>query len=61
VREILADSGVEANLEHVRDLRRIAEYGLLATPVLVVNGEIKCSGKRPSRKQLEALLVRREG
>lgn len=56
IRELLASSGVPAELEHVRDPSRIAEYGLLATPVLVVNGEVRSSGKRPSKKHLETLL-----
>ncbi len=56
VREVLAGLEVEASLEHVRDLRQIAGYGLLPTPALVINGEVKCSGNRPSKKQLEALI-----
>ncbi len=57
LRDVLAQSDIQAELEHVRDPLRIAEYGLLATPALVVNGKVVCSGKRPRKGQLEALIA----
>ena len=58
IREVLAAAGVSAELEHVREPSRITDYGLLATPVLVVNGKVKCSGRRPTKRRLESLLLR---
>ena len=58
IRNLLASSGVAAEVEHIRDPSQIAGYGLLATPALVVNGEVRLSGKRPSKQHLETLLFR---
>jgi len=40
-------------VEHVRHLKEIASYGLVATPALAVNGEVKFSGRLPREKQLQ--------
>ena len=53
VRKILSETGIAANVEHVRDLKEIAEYGLVATPALVINNKVKCSGRVPSEKDME--------
>jgi len=37
----------------VRDVREIASYGMVATPALVINGEIKSSGRLPSKNQIK--------
>jgi small redox-active disulfide protein 2 len=59
VREVLAREGLEGDVVHVRDREAIAEYGLLPTPGLVVNGRVVAAGRVPSEKQLVEWL--REG
>ena len=49
VREAVAESGVNANVEKVTDLMKIAGYGVFGTPAVVVDGEVKCVGKIPSK------------
>ena len=49
VMAVLADLGINADLEHVRDLKEIAAFGPVATPALVVNGKIVASGRIPGR------------
>lgn len=56
VREVLAEQGLDADVDHVRDLEAIAGYGLVATPGLVVNGEVKSAGRLPRRQELLAWL-----
>lgn len=48
--------GVDYTLEKVTDLKRIAEFGVMFTPALVVDGEVKVSGKVPSLEQTKQLL-----
>ncbi|TKJ32240.1 hypothetical protein CEE39_05970 [bacterium (candidate division B38) B3_B38] len=50
---MLSGTGIAANVEHVRDPGKIAEYGLVATPALVINRKVKCTGRVPSKKDLE--------
>ena len=52
VREVLQESGIDADLEHVRDLREISTYGPVATPALVINGKIVAGGRVPAKDKL---------
>ncbi len=56
VREVLQEGGINADLEHVRDLREIATYGPVATPVLVINGKIVAGGRVPPKDKLTRLI-----
>ncbi len=55
--ERVADQlGLEYELEHVTDLAKIASYGVMMTPALVVDGAVKIAGKLPSDADLTAVL-----
>ena len=56
VYKVMADGGIVGKVEHVRDLKEIASYGLVAPPALVINGEIKVSGRLPRDSQLRKWL-----
>jgi len=49
--------GIEYRLEKVADLERILEFGVMTTPALVVDGQVKVVGRAPSVKELKELLV----
>ena len=49
--------GIEYRLEKVSDLERILEFGVMTTPALVVDGQVKVVGRAPSVKELKELLV----
>ena len=48
--------GLEAEIEKITDLNVIMGYRVMATPALVVDGEVRLSGRVPSVEQLKALL-----
>ncbi|TKB51328.1 thioredoxin family protein [Ferrimonas sediminicola] len=50
--------GLEFQLEHVTDMGRILDYGVMRTPAIVIDGEVKHSGSLPERAELDALLNR---
>lgn len=52
VREFITSKGFEAEVEKVTDLNKIMDYGILMTPGLVVNEEVKSVGIIPSESQL---------
>lgn len=56
VREVVAESGVDATVEKVEDIQQIMAYNVLSTPVLVVDEEVRCSGRIPSREEIEEYL-----
>ena len=50
-------AGVEYTLEKVTDINRITGFGVMMTPALVVDGEVKTVGKVPSAEEIKALLA----
>jgi small redox-active disulfide protein 2 len=56
VRAVVAESGADATVEKVTDVREIAGMGVFTTPALVVNGVIKSAGTVPSRNDILAWI-----
>jgi small redox-active disulfide protein 2 len=52
VREAVAETGVDAQIEKVSDIKDFARYGVFMTPALVVNGEVKAVGKVPRKDEI---------
>jgi small redox-active disulfide protein 2 len=57
-REALAKLGEDATIEKVTDTAAIMGYGIMATPGLVVDGEVVISGRVPTVGHLAELLGR---
>jgi len=49
--------GLEYELEKVTEIPRIMEFGVMFTPALVVDGEVKVAGKVPSLDDTKKLLA----
>ncbi len=56
VRILVAEAGIEADITKVQDISKILSYGVLTTPGLVVNGDVKVAGKIPSAEQIKGWL-----
>ncbi len=48
--------GLDYELEKVTDFLRFADFGVMITPALVVDGKLKVAGKIPSDADLEKML-----
>ena len=48
--------GIEYVLEKVTDLNEIMKFGVMLTPALAVDGEVKVSGKLASVDEIRKLL-----
>ncbi len=59
--EAMAETGISASVEHVRDIREIGKYGVMGTPALLINGRVKAVGKVPTRRQLAQWLAEANG
>jgi len=57
VKEIIEENNLEASVEKVEDMKEIMGYGIMATPGLVIDEEVKYSGSVPSKKKLTKMLV----
>ncbi len=48
--------GLDSQIEKITDMMRFADFGVMVTPALIVDGEIKSSGKVPTQAELQELL-----
>ena len=52
VREALAGTTIEHEIVKVTDYADIGAYGILSTPGLVMNEQVKSAGRIPKRQQI---------
>ena len=53
----LTQSGVEASLEKVEKIDEIMKFGVMMTPALVIDTEVKCSGRIPQAAEIVSWLT----
>jgi small redox-active disulfide protein 2 len=56
-REVVKELGIAATVEEVKDINKIVEYAVLTTPGLVVNEELVCAGRVPTKAELTQLIA----
>jgi small redox-active disulfide protein 2 len=49
--------GIEYTIEKVTDIDRIMGFGVMVTPALVVDGQVKAAGKVPSADKIRKMLT----
>lgn len=59
-KEAAGKAGLAADVEHVYELEKMAEAGILSTPALAVDGDVVVSGRVPSVEELVKLLAARK-
>ncbi len=56
VKEVIEETGSDATVEKVTDIKAIAKAGVMLTPALMIDGDIKLTGKLPSKGDLEKMI-----
>ncbi len=56
VQEVIKETGVDATVEKVTDMMQIASYGVFETPSVIIDNEVKCTGKIPKKADVLAWL-----
>jgi len=56
VREVAKQEGINADISKVEDFKKIMNYGVMTTPALVIDGDVKAAGKIPSIDQIKGWL-----
>ncbi|MCL6450935.1 MAG: thioredoxin family protein [Acetobacteraceae bacterium] len=54
--DALAELDVAADVEMITDRQRFLDYGVLATPGLVVNGKLKMYGRVPTKEEIKGWI-----
>ena len=54
--QAVQQSGVEATVEKVEDINEITAFGVMMTPALAIDGQVKVVGKVPSAEEIVGLL-----
>lgn len=49
--------GIAYEIEKIGDISKMLSFGVMTTPALVVDGEVKVVGKVPSMAELKKMLV----
>ena len=49
--------GIEYSIEKVTDITEIMAFGVMVTPALVVDGQVKAAGKVPSMDEIRKMLT----
>ncbi len=49
--------GLECNIVKVTDIQEITGYGVMMTPALVIDGQVKVTGKVPAVAELKKLIA----
>ena len=57
-RNAVASTVLEASVEKITDIRDITRYAILATPGLVIDEKVVCSGRVPSEAEVSAWLAK---
>lgn len=52
----LAELDIAADVTKVQDIQKIMSYKIMSTPALVVDGEVKVSGRLPRKEELNSYL-----
>lgn len=61
VMAVLSETGIQANLIHITDPKMMAQYGIIITPTLVINGRVKSKGTLPPKSQIKKWLEEERG
>ena len=52
----LAELNIAADVSKVEDIKKIMSYKIMATPALVVDGQVKIAGRIPRKEELHSYL-----
>lgn len=56
-REVVKELGIDAEIEEVKDVKKIMEYPILTTPGLVIDEKLVCSGRVPTKAEVTTFIT----
>lgn len=56
--QALRELGIDATIDHIKDFEKIAAYGVMTTPALVIDGRVVSCGRVLKKDEVVAILKR---
>jgi small redox-active disulfide protein 2 len=56
-KEVVKELGINAEIDYVKDIKKIMEYPILTTPGLVIDEKLVCSGRVPSKAEVSTYIT----
>ena len=56
-RQAVVDAAIEAEVTKVEDINEIISFGVMMTPALVVDGEVKVVGRVPRPGEIRSIIA----
>jgi len=56
-KEVIKELSIDAEIEDVKDIKKIMEYPILTTPGLVIDEKLVCSGRVPSKAEITTYIT----
>ena len=58
--QAIRETGIAADITKVTGLKQIGNYGVMITPALVIDGQVKSAGKIPTAEEIKSWIIRKE-
>ena len=56
VRQAVKETGSDAQVDHITDIKKIMAYGVMTTPALAIDGKVVAAGKLPSLADIKKMI-----
>ena len=56
VRQVVNELNIEAEISKIEDLQKIIDKGIMMTPAVAIDGDIKILGRVPSAQDVKKIL-----
>jgi small redox-active disulfide protein 2 len=51
-KEVIQELGISAEIKKITNINDIIDYGVIVTPAIVIDGDVKIAGKIPSKQDI---------
>jgi len=59
-KEVIQELDISAEIIKVTDINKIIDYGVMVTPALVIDGDVKVAGKIPSKQEITDWIKKKQ-
>lgn len=52
-KEVIQELGISAEIKKITNINDIIDYGVMVTPAIVIDGDVKIAGKIPEKEKIK--------